>query len=125
MALTMGGIAILVFGAVALLSRGWGAGDRIATIAFGVAMAAFLARYATLAAIPRPEGLRIRNLFTSRTVPWDEVLGLRWPDGDPWATLDLTDGESVSVMAIQRADAEAGRREALRLVDLIEERQRS
>lgn len=37
--------------------------DKIMLIVFGLAMAAFLARYTLIKAVPRPDALVIRNLF--------------------------------------------------------------
>lgn len=38
-----------------------------------------------------PDGLRTRSMFSSRTVPWSEVSGLRFPKRR-WARAALTDG---------------------------------
>ena len=91
------------------------AGDRLLVWALGWAVAALVARYAFLSAWVRPEGLTVRNLFLTRTVAWDEIEEIRFPEGDPWVTLDLLDGESLAVMAIQRADGARAGEEARRL----------
>ncbi|MGU3434206.1 PH domain-containing protein [Actinomycetes bacterium M1A6_2h] len=41
-----------------------------------------------------PDGLRTRSMFSSRTVPWSEVSGLRFPTRR-WARAALTDGTEV------------------------------
>lgn len=122
MALTMATLAIVIFGGVAVFIPGWGPGDRVMVALLGVAFAAFLHRYAAIVAVARPEGLYVRNLFLSRTVPWDEILEVRWPEGDPWAHLVLAEGDTLAVMAVQRADARYGQEEGRRLVRLVESR---
>ena len=55
-----------------------------------------------------------------RDVGWDEVVEVRFPDGAPWVTLELDDTDELAVMAIQRADGQAGRDEAHRLARLVD-----
>ncbi|QIM23025.1 PH domain-containing protein [Phycicoccus sp. HDW14] len=97
----------------------WGVGDQLALVAFGVLVAAFLSRYATIRATPGPDGLTVRNLMTTRTVGWDEIVDVRFPDGDPWVSLELSDTDVLAVMAVQRVDGEEGRVEARRLARLV------
>ena len=40
-----------------------------------------------------------------------------------WAVMDLVEGDSLAVMAVQRADGELGQSEGVRLADLIHSRQ--
>ena len=44
---------------------------------------------------------------------------MRFGDGDPWVTLDLSDGDVLAVMAIQRPTASDGVAEARRLATLV------
>ena len=59
--------------------RGWGVGDQLALVALGLALAAFLGRYASIRAVPDADGLTVRNLMLTRRVTWDEVLEVRFP----------------------------------------------
>ena len=86
----------------------------------GLAIAAFLGRYASIRAVPDAAGLTVRNLMLTRRVTWDEVLEVRFPDGAPWVTLELDDTDELAVMAIQRADGQLARDEALRLARIVE-----
>ena len=116
-------IALTTVVAVAMGSVGvWGGADQLMLVGFGVAIAAFLWRYASIRAVPRGDGLRVRNLLLSRTVPWDDILAVRFPDGDPWVSLELADTDILAVMAIQRVDGERGREEAVRLATLLARR---
>lgn len=123
MALTMAGVSLALFALLAIFVHGWAVGDRLLMFGLGAVMALFLHRYAAIVAVPRPEGLYVRNLFLTRTVPWDEILGVRFPEGDAWAHLDLAEGDTLAVMAVQRADAQGAQTEAQRLAELVASRQ--
>ena len=82
---------------------------------------AFLAwRYASIRAVPSRAGLVVRNLVLTRTLEWPEVVGIQFGGGEPWVTLDLEDGDTVAVMAIQKADGPLAGREASRLAALVQ-----
>ncbi len=122
MPLLMAGAVLVVCAVAAVLlgqGREWGPADQVALVGLGVAVAAFLLRYATIRAVPDVEGLTVRNLVATRRVPWGEVADVRFDDGAPWVTLDLTDDDELAVMAIQRADGETARGEARRLGSLV------
>lgn len=96
--------------------------DSVGFVSVGLAALWFCHREAAVRAIARPQELEIRNLFSSRTVEWAEVIGVVFPPGDPWAKLDLADGDTVSLMAIQRTDGARGMAAARRLARLVNER---
>jgi hypothetical protein len=98
--------------------------NRVAIALIGVAIAAFLWRYALIRAVPTPQGLTVVNLFSTRELEWTQILRVGFAGGAPWAVLELTDTEEVPVMALQRADGQRARREASRLAALIEHHQR-
>ena len=64
-------------------------------------------------------GLTVRNLVLVRRLEWAEVVDVRFGEGRPWVQLDLADGDTLAVMAIQRADGPAAQREARRLATLV------
>jgi len=119
-------VSVLLFGVIAVMLPGpdqggpWGPLDRVFFLGVGLAIAALLWRYATIRAVPTREALTVRNLFTSRTVPWQAVVDLRFGGGDPWVTIELDDTDTVAVMAIQKADGPFGRAEAGRLAALVQ-----
>lgn len=121
MPLVMGGVALVVCAGVAVgMGRaGWAVGDQLALFGLGAGLAAFLGRYASIRAVPDDVGLTVRNLIVTRTVAWDEVVEVRFPDGAPWVSLELEDTDELAVMAIQRADGEVARAEARRLAALV------
>ncbi len=103
-----------------LLVPGAGLFDLVAFIACGVLVAWLLYRLAGVYAKPSPSGLVVRNLFITTRLEWAQIVSVRFGDR-PWPQLDLSDGDTLAVMGIQRADGDFGRQEAVRLADLVEE----
>ncbi|MFV0459533.1 MAG: PH domain-containing protein [Actinomycetales bacterium] len=93
--------------------------DRLGFVLLGFFVAWLLYRLTWVRATPSPEGLVVRNVFITTRLEWPQVLGVTFGDR-PWPVLDLSDTDTVAVMAIQRADGEFGRREAVRLADLVQ-----
>ncbi|WP_425359137.1 PH domain-containing protein [Actinoalloteichus spitiensis] len=82
----------------------FGTSDQVAMVLLGC----LLAGAALLLARPRlrvgPWGLEIRNILASRTVEWPLVRAVTFPEGVPWARVELPDDEYIAVMAVQAAD---------------------
>lgn len=126
-ALTMSVLSIVIFtgGALSVPSAepqlgGWSASDRLVLILCGLAVAASLWRFASIRAVPSTRGLVIRNLVTTRTLEWAQIIRVQFGGGAPWVSLDLDDTDTVAVMAIQKADGAFGRAEAARLTALVQ-----
>ncbi|MCS6710668.1 PH domain-containing protein [Brachybacterium sp. EF45031] len=96
--------------------------NRVLYVLFGAAIFWFCHREASVAVTARPDELVVRNLFTTRRLAWAQVVGVSFPAGDPWAHLDLADGETLSTMALQRTDGDLGITQARRLARLVQER---
>lgn len=112
---------LVVFGGLAILAPGgWNVADRILLAAFAVLVAAGLARFGMVRAVPSQDGLLVINLVHRRELEWAEILRVNtFAGGNPWVVLELTDTEDLSVMGIQRADGDFGRGEAERLAALV------
>jgi hypothetical protein len=93
--------------------------DRAGFVVLGALLFWGLTRFALVSADPSEDGLLVRNLLLSRRLEWAEVLGIRFGGGDSWVILDLSDGDTLAVMAIQRADGERAGAEARRLATLV------
>ncbi len=93
--------------------------DRVGFLAVSGFLFWGLSRFALVAADPSEAGLTVRNLLLTRRLEWAEVVGIRYGSGDSWVSLDLSDGDTLAVMAIQRADGEQATKEAGRLATLI------
>jgi len=125
MATGMAGAVVVVFVGVAVLipapaaGGSWSVADRSLLAVLGLAIASLLWRFASIRAVPGGDGIRVRNLVTTRVVRWAEIEAVRFPEGDPWVSLDLVDTEILAVMAVQRADGEYGQQEAQRLATLV------
>lgn len=117
--LVIGG-AVLVLTALlvaALTQVPWS--DRAGIALVGLAVAWFCWREAAVVARPDEAGLTVRNLVVRRHLDWPEIVDVRFGEGRPWVQLDLADGDTLAVMAIQRADGAAAQREARRLATLV------
>lgn len=64
-------------------------------------------------------GVTVVNGYKKRVYEWAEVVHISLRRGAPWATLDLSDGTTVSVMAIQGSDGSRARRALRELRDQI------
>ena len=93
--------------------------DRLGVMLLAAVIAYVLLLFARLRATPGPDGLVVRNVVVVTTLEWAQIVAVRFGGGDPWATLDLADGDVLAVMAIQRADGERGLAEARRLATLV------
>jgi hypothetical protein len=117
-------LAVAVTQAVLVVALGFivpGAGwiDRVGFVAVAAGFAWVLVRFSLLRAEPRPDGLVVQNLVHRQELDWAQIVAVRLGDGDPWVTLDLSDGDVLAVMAIQRADGPQGLAEARRLAGLV------
>jgi Bacterial PH domain len=93
--------------------------DRLGIVLIGLAVGFGLSRFARLEAMPDGQGLRVRNVFVTRRLDWAQIVSVRFGGGNPWATLDLSDGDTLAVMAIQRADGDRAGEQARRLATLV------
>jgi hypothetical protein len=96
--------------------------DRAGLVLFGMAIAAVLYLLGRCRISADAAGLTLVNPLRTRRLAWAEVLGVAMGEGEPWPTLDLADGSTVSAMGIQRSDGERARRELAELRALLRER---
>lgn len=105
-------LLVVVFTVIGVLLRRTDTGvyfrvsDQVAMVLLGL----LLAGAALLFARPRvragADGVEVRNLLSSRMLPWELVLRVSFPEGAPWARLELPDDEYIAVMAIQATDGQ-------------------
>jgi hypothetical protein len=96
--------------------------DKSGFIVVGLIIFVFCHLEASVRVTARQDALVVRNLGRSRTLEWAEVVGVVFPPGDPWAKLDLSNGDTLAVMAVQRTDGKRGMRDARTLAGLVETR---
>ncbi len=70
-------------------------------------------------------GLTVTNGYHRHRFEWAEIVRLSLTPNRPWALIDLADGTTLSVMAIQTADGDRGMRLARELAGVIAERNRT
>ena len=108
------GIAVVVvalFAVVSVLlghtsSEGvvFGPGDQVAMMLMGLLVAAGVLLIARPAVVADVHGLHVRNIVTTKDVPWEVVRAVAFHDGSPWATLELADDDQLAVLAVQASD---------------------
>ncbi|WP_310528854.1 PH domain-containing protein [Nocardioides sp.] len=76
-----------------------------------------LARSRVVASEP---GLVVVNGYRRRDYEWAEIISIHLPAGAPWATIDLADGTTTSLLAIQGSDGERARNAVRTLRSLID-----
>lgn len=121
--LAIASLVSLVGLAVLLPGAGPGAArvpDRLGIALVGAAITWFLLRQASVRAVADSTGLAVRNLVFNRQVDWAEIVSVRFGEGRPWVQLDLSDGDTLAVMGIQRSDGARAVASARLLATLLE-----
>ncbi|GAB3569396.1 PH domain-containing protein [Spelaeicoccus albus] len=125
--LTFAVLVIVAFTALAVMFfiidvTGYTGWDAAMLVALGALIAVFLGMLGMVKAVPSTSGLYVRNILSRRQLEWAEIIAVRLVEqsGDPWVTLDLSDGTTTAVMAIQRSDGRHGSNEAVRLALLVD-----
>ncbi|MFC5906882.1 PH domain-containing protein [Streptacidiphilus monticola] len=105
-------VSVLFFSVIAYLGPAdWHRHDRVGIGVAGLLFALVLVVLARPRARADRDGLTVVNFLHRRRLAWAEILGVHLGPGDPWAVLDLADGGTLAVVAIQPG---SGRRQALR-----------
>lgn len=123
-ALAVAVVAVCGFLALALPggTGRFGLADRLGVLGVGLVVAVGLGVLARPHAVADEHGIKVVNLLRSRTLDWAEIIEVNLNRGDPWVLLDLSDGDTLAVMAIQANDGERARRAAHELRELVTSR---
>jgi hypothetical protein len=103
-------VLVVVFTTVALLLRDTPTGayfqrsDQVAMIGIGLLGAIGVLLFTRPLLVTGAEGVWVRNVLGTQEIPWSLIREISFPDGVPWARLELPDDEYIPVMAIQAAD---------------------
>jgi Bacterial PH domain len=103
---------VVIFVVVAVLLRSgstgvqFGASDQVSLGAIGVVLACGVLLFVRPRVVADAEGVEVRNILFGQKVSWSMIRGVSFPDGAPWARLELPQDEYVPVVAIQAADGE-------------------
>lgn len=80
--------------------------DQIGMVAIGALLAAAVLLLARPRVRADPLGVEVRNILVTRRLPWDVVERVAFPDGSPWARLELIGDDYLAVLAIQAVDGQ-------------------
>jgi hypothetical protein len=78
--------------------------QRATVVFFGLCAAVAGHALARSRVVAHERSLTVVNGYKARSYDWNEVVAVSLRAGSPWATLDLSDGTTVSAMAIQGSD---------------------
>jgi hypothetical protein len=99
----------------------WSTGDRATVSVTAALISGVLVLLARPKAIADADGLTVVNLTVKRRLSWAQVVRVNLRVGDAWVHLDLADGSTLAVMAIQPGIARhRALRDARRLRDLAQ-----
>jgi len=79
-------------------------GDQTAMIGLGILIALGILAFCRPRVIADAEHVKIRNVVGGYDLPWSVVRAVRFDRNSPWAQLELTNDEQVSIHALQAAD---------------------
>jgi hypothetical protein len=79
-------------------------GDQTAMIGLGLLIALGILAFCRPRVVADDAHIKIRNVVGGYDLPWSVVRAVRFDRNSPWATLELTNDEQVSVHALQAAD---------------------
>lgn len=103
---------VVIFTVVGLLLKSGSTGvqfgleDKVSLIAIGIVLACATLVFIRPRAVADDEGVSVRNALFGQKVPWSIIRAVSFPDGAPWARLELPADEYVPVVAIQAMDGE-------------------
>jgi len=109
----VGAVAVLaLFVVVAVLLRTADTGvyfrlaDQVAMVMIGALIAGGLLLLARPRVRADADSVEVRNVLVTRTLPWDVVERVAFPDGASWARLELIGDDYLPVLAIQAVDGQ-------------------
>lgn len=116
-------LAVLFVGGAAFLLvtlEGYGF-DRISVVVMALIVIVVAVLLGRIRAVADADGLRVRNPVRSEEIAWTEIVAVRFGVHDSWVRLDLDDGTTCAVMAIQSADGARAHRDAAWLREQVAE----
>ena len=93
--------------------------DQISMVGLGVLVALALLGFTRARVDADIDGIRIRNVIGETVLPWQVVRAVRIDEGNPWASLDLHDDDTVALLAVQANDGELAVQAVLALRELL------
>lgn len=121
-------VLALIGGAVTLPTSGrhaWGVGSRLSLVVFALLVAWFLYRLASVRVVAEESGVTVVNILRRRRLEWAEIVGVRLLRDDAWMMLDLSDGESMAAMGVQKSDGAHAQEQARDFARMVNEHTRT
>jgi hypothetical protein len=103
---------VVIFVVVAVLLKSgstgvrFGLSDQVSIAGIGVVLGCAVLLLVRPRLVADADGVEVRNVLFGQKVPWPMIQAVSFPDGAPWARLELPHDEYVPVVAIQAADGE-------------------
>ncbi|MFI6574709.1 PH domain-containing protein [Nocardiopsis sp. NPDC050513] len=120
------GLGLLVMATMVVLTvilpDDWRPQDRVLLVLLGAAIAAALHLLARPRLVAAEDNVTVVNGIRTHVLAWPEIVDIRMPVGEPWPSVDLSDGTTLAVMGIQSADGERARRDLEEFRAMLHER---
>lgn len=84
----------------------FGLADQIAVAGLGVFVGAGIVGIGASRVDADAAGVRVRNVLVRRELPWELVRAVRFDREAPCASLEMTYGDEVTLLAVRAADGE-------------------
>jgi hypothetical protein len=103
-------VAVFVVVAILLPHESTGvnfyASDQVAMVGIGLVLALGSLWFARPRLRADRDGVEVRNMLGTHRYSWAEIEAVSFPDGSPWARLELPADEYVPILAVQAIDGE-------------------
>jgi hypothetical protein len=99
--------------------------QRITLVGFFVAVLVILNAIFRTRARADERGLSVVNGYRRHDLEWGQIVRISLTPNRPWALMDLDDGSTLSVMAIQSSDGARAKRSANELAAVIADQTRT
>lgn len=105
-------VFVAAFAVVAILLRKSSTGvnfyvsDQVAMAGIGIVLALGALWFARPRVRADREGIEVRNMLGTHHYRWSDIKAVTFPDGSPWARLELPADEYVPILAVQAIDGE-------------------
>ncbi|WP_304454203.1 PH domain-containing protein [Nocardiopsis sp. YSL2] len=120
------GLALLIVATMGVLSatlpQDWRLQDRVMLFGLGLVIAAVLHLLGRPRLVATRRNVTIVNSIRTHVLAWPEIVDAQMREGEPWPSVDLSDGSTLAVMGIQSADGELARRQLRDFRSLLHER---
>ncbi|MBB5435761.1 PH domain-containing protein [Nocardiopsis composta] len=87
-----------------MLPPDWGLQDRVGLVLMGLVFAAALHLLGRPRLIAAEDGVTVVNGIRTHVLEWAEIIDIAMREGEPWPSVDLSDGSTLAVMGIQSND---------------------